>query len=308
VVASLLRAAVESRNPENHVARQLSNASQVGCGLRSDGFVIADLVADSTGGVPVRPDRLTQAFKRITDRVPGASEVRLHDLRHWSATMQLDAGESLPADVLDVSPRRVRQLLESGQLAGEQLGRNWVIDRGDVDRLRRSGAGRPWNASSAWAVLELAAGRKPELSPVERSRARRRLADHGLAGLVVQLRARAERHEGYVHPSVLDRVGGDDRVVRGGVSAAREYRVDLIIQDAAEVYVRAGDVADLADSYALDGDADRPNVILHVVDDNAWPFDDDEQIASWAVVAVDLLDADDERSRRAGLELIERQR
>ncbi len=168
VVAALLRAAVESRNPENHVAfrllaatgarrgevcglrwssvdldertiwirhavarlvsgeliekdpkshqtrqvsidpttcqvlrdhreYQLSIASQVGCALRSDAFVIADLVADPTGGVPVRPDRLTQAFKRLTDRVPGAADVRLHDLRHWYATTQLDAGESLPA-------------------------------------------------------------------------------------------------------------------------------------------------------------------------------------------------------------------
>jgi len=208
------------------------------------------------------------------------------------------------ADVLDVSQRRVRQLLESGQLAGEQLGRCWVIDRGDVDRLRRSGAGRPWSASSAWAVLELAAGRKPDLSPVERSRARKRLADHGLAGLVVQLRARADRRKAYAHPSVLDRVGGDDRVVRGGVSAAHEYRMDLIVRDGAEVYVRAGDVADLADSYDLDVDPDRPNVILHVVDDDAWPFDDGEQVAPWPVVAVDLLDADDERSRRAGQRLV----
>jgi len=212
------------------------------------------------------------------------------------------------ADVLDVSPRRVRQLLESGQLAGQQLGRSWVIDRGDVERLRRNGAGRPWSASSAWAVLELAAGHEPELSPVERSRARRRLADHGLGGLVEQLRARAERREVYAHPSVLGAVVGDGRVVRGGVSAAPHYRADLIVQDAAEVYVRAGDVVDLIDRYALDEDADRPNAILHVVDDEAWPFDDQQQIASWAVVAVDLLDADDERSQRAGRELIERHR
>ncbi len=81
--------------------------------------------------------------------------------------------------------------------------------------------------------------------------------------------------------------------------------MDLIVRDAAEVYVRDGDVADLADSYALDRHADRPNVILHVVDDGLF---DDEQVAPWPVVAVDLLDADDERSRRAGLELIERQR
>lgn len=212
------------------------------------------------------------------------------------------------ADVLDVSPRRVRQLLESGQLAGQQLGRSWVIDRGDIDRLRRNGAGRPWSAPSAWAVLELAAGHEPELSPVERSRARRRLADHGLGGLVEQLRARADRREVYAHPSVLGRVALDDRAVRGGVSAAHEHHADLIVQDAAEVYVRAGDVVNLVDSYALDEDVDRPNVILHVVDDEAWPFDSSRQVASWPVVAVDLLDANDERSQRAGRELIERHR
>lgn len=212
------------------------------------------------------------------------------------------------ADVLDVSPRRVRQLLESGQLAGQQLGRSWVIDRGDVDRFRRNGAGRPWSASSAWAVLGLAAGHEPELSPVDRSRARGRLADRGLGGLVEQLRARAERREVYAHPSVLGRVVRDDRAVRSGVSAAHEYHADLIVQDAAEVYARAGDVADLVDSYALDEYADRPNLILHVVDDEAWPFGDRQQVASWPVVAVDLLDADDERSQRAGRELIERHR
>ena len=74
----------------------------------------------------------------------------------------------------------------------------------------------------------------------------------------------------------------------------------MIVQDAAEVYVRASEVAELVESYALDEDADRPNAILHVVDDEVWPFDDQQQIASWPVVAVDLLDADDERSQRAG--------
>ena len=212
------------------------------------------------------------------------------------------------AEVLDVSPRRVRQLLESGQLAGQQLGRSWVIDRSDIDRLRRNGAGRPWSSSSAWAVLELAAGHEPELSPVERARARGRLADHGLGGLLVQLRTRADRREVYAHPSVLNGIVGDGRVVRGGVSAAHEHQADLIAQDAAEVYVRASEVAELVESYALDEDADRPNVILHVVDDEVWPFGDQQQVVSWPVVAVDLLDADNERSQRAGRELIERHR
>jgi len=210
------------------------------------------------------------------------------------------------AEQLEVSPRRVRQLLASGDLPGQRVGRSWVIDRADVQELRRSGVGRPWSAASAWAVLELAAGRDPELSPVKRSRARKRLADHGLGGLVGQLRARSERCEMYAHPSALDRLGAEPGVVRGGVSAVDEYDVDLIAGDEAEVYVSASKVSDLVDRYALDVEADRPNVVVRVVDDDDWPFEDDARVAPWPVVAVDLLDANDQRSRRAGLQLIER--
>lgn len=207
---------------------------------------------------------------------------------------------------LGVSDRRVRQLLASGELMGQQLGRAWVIDSAAIDRLRAKRVGRPWSAASAWAVLELAAGRNPELSPVERSRARRRLADNGLAGLVGQLRSRSERLEMYAHPSALDRIGNDAKVVAGGVSALNALDVDLIVSDEAEVYVRAGEVAGLVDRHALDPDADRPNLIVRVVDDDVWPFAKGVSVAPWPVVAVDLLDADDERSVRAGLELIER--
>jgi integrase len=80
-----------------HYEHQLSIAAQIRCDFSDDAFVIADLAADPTGRVPVRPDRLTQAFTRLTARVPGAADVRLHDLRHWYATTQLDAGELLPA-------------------------------------------------------------------------------------------------------------------------------------------------------------------------------------------------------------------
>ena len=82
----------------------------------------------------------------------------------------------------------------------------------------------------------------------------------------------------------------------------------MIVQDSAEVYVRAGDAAAIVENYALDDNADRPNLILHVVDDEAWPFDGRQQVASWPVVAVDLLDAYDDRSQRAGRERIERHR
>lgn len=210
------------------------------------------------------------------------------------------------AEELDMSPRRVRQMLASGQLHGQRIGRSWAVDRADIQQLRRSGVGRPWNAASAWDVLELAAGGKPKGSPVERSRARKRLADNGLAGLVGQLRSRSERRSMYAHPSSLDRIADEVGVVRSGVSAFDEHDVDLIVSDEAEIYVRESQVAGLVDRYALDPKADRPNLIVRVVDGDVWPFNEDVNVAPWPVVAVDLLDANDERSRRAGLELIER--
>jgi excisionase family DNA binding protein len=207
---------------------------------------------------------------------------------------------------LGVSARRVRQLLASGEMDGQQVGRSWVIDGAAINRLRPKRVGRPWSAASAWAVLELAAGGDPELSPVERSRARKRLADNGLDGLAVQLRSRSERRAMYAHPSALDRIGDEAEVVRGGVSALDVHDVDLIVSDEAEVYVCSSKVAGLVDRYALDPHAYRPNLIIRVVDDDVWPFGEGVNVAPWSVVAVDLLDANDERSRRAGLELIER--
>lgn len=110
----------------------------------------------------------------------------------------------------------------------------------------------------------------------------------------------------YGHPSALDGLGDEVGVVRGGVSALDEHDVDLIVHDEAEIYVRASKVAGLVDRYALESNAGRSNLIVRVVDDGVWPFERDERVATWPVVAVDLLDADDERSWRAGLELIER--
>jgi integrase len=80
-----------------HRAGQAAFARAAGVELAADAFVLADLFEDATGATPVRPDRLTQAFGRLAARVPGAEAMRLHDLRHWFASTQLDAGEPLPA-------------------------------------------------------------------------------------------------------------------------------------------------------------------------------------------------------------------
>ncbi len=46
------------------------------------------------------------------------------------------------ADLLGVSPRRVRALIESGKLPARRVGRDWTVKRGDLDALERK-VGRP---------------------------------------------------------------------------------------------------------------------------------------------------------------------
>ncbi len=204
-----------------------------------------------------------------------------------------------------MSPRRIRQMLAAGKLSGQRLGREWVIDpRGlERSRLHRQPVGRPWNASSAWLLLALANGDELEVDPVERSRAKKRLAEHGLIALASRLGARAELRRAYGHPAVLGRLAEDSDVVRAGVSAAADYGADIVASNEFEGYVPARMLRQLVDRYALDKDAEQPNIVLRVVADDAWPFLAGVKVAPRPVVALDLLEADDERSRRAGAEL-----
>lgn len=206
---------------------------------------------------------------------------------------------------LGVSPRRVRQLLADGVLAGQQVGRAWVIDSEELYHvaLRRQPVGRPWNPASAWSVLALADGEEPDLSPVERSRARKRLAQ-GLERVAVRLAARADPQWFYAHPGVLDRLAEAPGVVRAGVSASAEHGVGLVVGDGFESYLRAGDLDEFVERFGLDDRAARPNILLRVVGDAVWPFRPGQRTAGRAVVAVDLLESDEPRARRAGAELL----
>lgn len=114
-IAHLATGELQQKDPKSHQIREVSidaltaemlreqradqerYVTSIRATLADDAFVLADLLSDPTGRTPIPPNRLTQAFRRITERVPGASTVRLHDLRHWFASTQLDAGEPLPA-------------------------------------------------------------------------------------------------------------------------------------------------------------------------------------------------------------------
>lgn len=204
--------------------------------------------------------------------------------------------------------RRVDSGWETAFLVGHQIGREWAIERRSLENLgrHRGLVGRPWRALSAWAVLAIANGDSSGLSPLDRSRARRRLAEHSLAGLAARLGARAELRRFYGHPSVLEALAVEPDIVRSGVSAAAEYGADIVASGFLEAYVPEERVLALVRQYGLDPDAERPNIVLRVVGDSVWPFTPEMDVAPRPVVAVDLLEADDQRSRRAGAELAQR--
>lgn len=211
------------------------------------------------------------------------------------------------ASELGVSDRRIRQMLADGRIPGERAGRSWVLEEQAVREYAksRSGAGRPWKPSSAWDVLALADGNRVPRSPIDRHRAQKRL-ELGIESILGQLANRAERRWFYAHPSVLEAILGSPRFVASGVSALSPNHIDLVAADQVEGYVPESGLASLIDQFALDSESDRPNVLLRVASDDCWLFAPRQRHAPIPVVAIDLLDSDDERSLRAGRDLLNR--
>lgn len=95
----------------------------------------------------------------------------------------------------------------------------------------------------------------------------------------------------------------DDRIVLSGWSAASEVGADLLAGDVVEGYVAHKSVQKLKSLYGLTVAGSNPNVVLHVVG-GLWPFAKNERIAPAVVVALDLLEHNDQRSGRAGQALL----
>jgi len=121
---------------------------------------------------------------------------------------------------------------------------------------------------------------------------------------VVANRARSGRF--YGHPSVLDDLLADPRVVRSGISAAIDYNAALVVAGSIEGYARSSDAEDLTSDYSLNPHVGlaQANVLLHIVDDEqaaSWLFGC--QLAPAAVVAADLAEHEAPRDRDAGMNL-----
>lgn len=213
------------------------------------------------------------------------------------------------AELMELSPARVRLLASSGELPAEKIGGRWLVERGALERRRRRGSagGRRFIPSNAWAVLGLASGEEVAgLDPAARWRLRRALSLEGLRALAPRLEHRAKVARYSAHTGEISHLLADHRLVASGVSAAGELDLDLVAGREADGYVSASARAKIVEEHALSPAAiGEENVVLRVVPDDVWElFLADRSHAPAAAVALDLLDESDPRSRAAGEALL----
>jgi excisionase family DNA binding protein len=208
---------------------------------------------------------------------------------------------------LGVSERRVRQLVEDGLLEAERVGRQLLIDPQVLRRYRSSARerGRPLAPLNAWAFLHAASGGEARLRD---RKAQWRVLRYGedssdLGRLAHRMSRRAEAHRLRAHPQDAAAIGDDPRLVLGGVSAARHYGLDIMAPGVVEAYVDRKLFDELRAAYILEPD-DDPNVIVRVVSPDIWALISDDRFAPSMAAALDLLEANDDRSRRAARQFL----
>ncbi len=210
------------------------------------------------------------------------------------------------ASKLKVHPSRVRAMAQARQLDSKKIAGRWLIDQASLDRRCDSEVvdGRPYSPANAWALLCLADGRQVDwVGPSALSRLRRKLKSYGLFALAPRLRLRAQVMSFWVHPAVFRRLVMEPDVVKAGAGAAAEYGIDIQASDELDIYIPRRRVDDIVAKYQLKP-SDRPNIVLRVVEDDQG-FDWRRGVGG-ALVAVDLFESQDPRSRRAAREFLER--
>lgn len=213
------------------------------------------------------------------------------------------------ADMLGVSGRRVRDLVESGALTAERVGaKSWLIDADAVRRrvLHIPASGRPLSAPHAWLLLAwvqhvLDGADSPDpMSDIDRQtkyRLRQLLSAPAAAARWEHwLGRRAERRRIWIHPGVLQEFLADDRVHAGGAAAAASLGLSYGGGPVRRVYVSAVQVQALADEYQFVDDADG-DVEMMAVPEAAASLLSRRGPVPPAVALADLLESDNARER-----------
>jgi len=221
--------------------------------------------------------------------------------------VEITSGQA--AEQLGVTQQRVQALFASGDLGGRMVAGRLVVDSGDIKaRLaRRPGRGRPLAARVAWGVLwELSGERAHWLAASERSRLRTNIRKLNTEEVVLRVRRRATLHQYRILPTYVDRLAADAACVAGGVGAASAVGADIVALGFAEVYTARSTGDRIVKQYAMverghDGDI---NVNLRVLDDDLIFLLSARTRMPSAVVACDLMESPEPRTRHAGTLLL----
>jgi helix-turn-helix protein len=210
---------------------------------------------------------------------------------------------------LGISARRVRALAANGRVPAQKVANRWLVE---VDRLgersRSAGAsGRPFSDKHSLGLLYLASGDDALwLSAYEKWRLRR-YALPRIRSLLPRLRSRAKVHSVLAPESLLKRLASDANFVRSGVSAAEHHRADIAGRSVLDGYFSERNFRDLVYRYALESAPEAAaNLIVRGIDDES--VLSGRRYMPIAVVAADLADSPDARSKRAGVQLLRRLR
>jgi excisionase family DNA binding protein len=167
---------------------------------------------------------------------------------------------------LGIHPTQIRLLVRRGDLAGERLGSQWVIERTELDRYakRTNLTGRRFSQRIAWTVItSLEAVPTPWALTREEQARVRSYAERAVDGLAVRLAGRGRVERLSVGPGGLERLDRGLRWIRGA-GPLRDGRV--------VAYTTEGDLDTFLEVSNAVVDDEQPNLILRVVEDRWWPF------------------------------------
>jgi hypothetical protein len=206
---------------------------------------------------------------------------------------------------LGLAESRVRALAQQGRLPAQRVAGRWLLDANlliDFGRAERK-RGRPYDASRALGLLFLLSGEDaPWLSSYDAWRLRHRARRADIRKLLPRLAKRAAVRHFQAPNAVLEKVASDPAFIRSGVSAASDYDADISAPHVVEGYYPKLRADQLAYRYALEAVPEaRANLIIHGLDQ---PVAVKRDVMPLAVVAADLIESRDSRTRRAGEKLL----
>ncbi len=210
------------------------------------------------------------------------------------------------ANILGLSPLRVRQLISNGRIQAVKHGRDWDITPSSVSNFIPLGAGRRLSPLRAWGAIAALAGHRAEwLTADARSKAKkhaRKLLNSNPRHIAGVLSARYEQVYVYVHPSSLPRLA--QASIAAGLSGAHLLNSDLVLSGAQDslAYIDAAGWIKFQEQHGVHFDWEEKNAEVRIAPDAriVAAMREDEAFHR-ASVAVDLLQSNEPRVSDAGI-------